>query len=558
MDGREDEAKAARFDVVVVGSGFGGSVAALRLTEKGYRVAVLEAGRRWRAEDFPKTNWNLRRYLWFPRLGMRGIQRLRLLKNALVLSGSGVGGGSLVYAGVLYEPLEGFWRDPQWAGITDWKSELAPYYEVARRMLGVVRTPFETPADGVMKDLARHLGVPNSHHPTHVGIYFGAPGEGVADPYFGGQGPDRAGCLRCGGCMVGCRHNAKNSLDRNYLYLAERKGARVFPESQVVDVAPHHGAYRVTYQWPGAWIRKAARTMEADHVVFAAGVLGTLELLLRMKSLGRLPQLSQQLGNAVRTNSETIVGATAKDRAIDYSTGVAITSSIHPDAETHIEPCRYPKGSNLMGLLSTVLVGDGDRLPRPLRFAVEAARHPLVFFRSLSVYRWSERTIILLVMQSRRNTLRLRLTRGLLGPRLSSSHADGNDPEPTYVPMANEAARFAAEAIGGSPGSTINEVLLGIPVTAHILGGACIGNSAETGVIDPYHRVFGHPGLHVVDGSAISANLGANPSLTITAQAERAMAYWPNKGEPDPRPPMGAYERIEPVPATRPAVAALV
>jgi cholesterol oxidase len=553
MDRSDRRAGPDRFDVVVVGSGFGGSVAALRLTEKGYRVVVLEAGRRWRAEDFPKTNWNIRRYLWFPRLGMRGIQRLRLLKDALVLSGSGVGGGSLVYAGVLYEPLDAFWRDPQWAAIADWKSELAPYYALARQMLGVTRTPFDTPADGVMRELAERFGVAGSHHPTEVGIYFGRPGERAADPFFGGEGPDRAGCLGCGGCMVGCRHDAKNSLDRNYLYLAEKNGARVYPDSQVVDVAPRHGAYRVMFERPGGWFQKHRRTVEAEHVVFAAGVLGTLDLLLRMKDHGRLPHLSERLGQTVRTNSETIVGATARDTSVDYSAGVAITSSIHPDGDTHIEPCRYPKGSNLMGLLSTVLVGDGGRLPRPVRFAAETVRHPLVFLRSLSVYRWSERTVILLVMQSRRNSLRLRLKRGVVGNHLSSSRGKG-EPDPTYVAVANRAARIAAEAIGGDPGSTLNEVLLGIPVTAHILGGACIGASAETGVIDPYHRVFGHPGLYVVDGSAISANLGANPSLTITAQAERAMAYWPNKGDLDPRPPIGRYERIEPVPAAQPAV----
>ena len=543
----------AEYDVVVVGSGFGGSVAALRLTEKGYRVGVLEAGRRTTAEDLPRTSWNLRRYLWFPRLGLRGIQRLTLLRDVLVLSGAGVGGGSLVYANTLYEPLEPFWHDPQWAGVTDWKAELAPYYDLARRMLGVAETPFETPADRIMQQLAERLGVRDTYHPTPVGVYFGPPGEEADDPYFAGAGPRRSGCIHCGGCMVGCRFDAKNTLDRNYLYLAERGGAVVHPEHEAVDLVPlAGGGYEVVARRPG-W-RGGEERFRAGQVVLAAGVLGTLKLLFAARERRRLPRLSDRLGDAVRTNSEALVGAMARSAKVDYSTGIAITSSIHPDEHTHIEPVRYPKGSNSMGLLGTLLVDGGGRVPRQLRFLGQVARHPLRFLRSLSVYRWSERTIILLVMQARDNSLQVRAKRSLLGLGLTSSPGHG-EPSPSYIPIANEAARITAELIGGAPGSSLNEVLLDVPTTAHILGGACIGESAERGVIDPYHRVFGHPDLHVVDGSAISANLGANPALTITAQAERALAYWPNKGEPDPRPAPGEpYRALDPVPPHSPAV----
>jgi cholesterol oxidase len=545
------------YDVVVVGSGFGGSVTALRLTEKGYRVAVLEAGRRFAKDDFPKSNWNTRKFLWAPKLGMRGIQRMTLLKDVLVLSGAGVGGGSLVYANTLYEPLDPFYADPQWAAITDWRDELGPFYDQAKRMLGVNETPFDTAPDEVMQRVADRLGVSDTYHRTPVGVFFGEPGVQVSDPYFGGEGPDRSGCIHCGGCMVGCRFGAKNTLDRNYLYLAEHHGAAVHPETQVVDVVPRAGGgYTVHTERSGAWVRKQRKTFTAEHVVFSAGVLGTLRLLLRLRDEGSLPQLSARLGDVVRTNSEAILGATAKTTDVDYSRGVAITSSIHPDDHTHIEPVRYPKGSNVMGLLATILVDGGGRVPRQLRFLVKAATHPIEFGRSLSVRRWSERSIILLVMQSLDNSIRVVRKKGRLGTHLTSEQGHG-EPNPTYIPVANEAAKLTAQEIGGFPGSAWNEVMLDVPTTAHVIGGACIGATPDKGAIDPYHRLYGHPGLHVADGSAVSANLGVNPSLTITAMSERAMAFWPNRGEPDRRPPLGApYERVEPVAPKAPVVPA--
>lgn len=545
------------YDVLVIGSGFGGSVSALRLSEKGYRVGVLEAGRRFGPGDLPRTSWRLRRYLWMPRLGMRGIQRITLLDDAMILSGCGVGGGSLVYANTLYEPLAPFYRDPQWAHITDWRAELAPWYAQARRMLGVTTFAEETPADAVMRTVAESLGVPESFHPTPVGVFLGAPGVRVPDPYFGGAGPDRTGCIQCGECMTGCRHGAKNSLDLTYLHLAERLGARIHPDTQAVAIRPlQGGGYEVATERPGAWIRHRRRRLRAQQVVVSAAVLGTLRLLLDARDGGDLPAISDRLGHVVRTNSEAILGAATPKVTTDFSRGVAITSSIHPDEVTHIEPVRYGRGSNAMGMLATILVPGGGRLPRPLRFLLAAAAHPVTFARSFSVRRWSERTIILLVMQSLDNSLRImRRGRGLC-PHLRSAQGHG-EPNPTYIPVGHRAARLAAEAIGGIPGGSINESLLNIPITAHILGGACIGDSPATGVIDPYHRVYGHPGLHVCDGSAVSANLGVNPSLTITAMTERAMSLWPNRGDVDPRPALGsAYARIAAVPPRTPAVPA--
>jgi cholesterol oxidase len=505
-------------DVVVIGSGFGGSVAALRLVQKGYRVAVLEAGRRFGAADFARTNWNLRRYLFMPRLGLRGIQRLTFLDDLVVISGAGVGGGSLVYANTLYEPLQPFFDDRQWAEIADWRDELASYYDRARTMLGGVETPFESEAERVVREVARRMGVADSFRRTVVAVDF-----------------DR--CVRCGGCMVGCRYEAKNTLDRNYLRLAEEGGATVHPEREATLIRRVAGGWEVDTRHPGAWLRTRPRLFRAEQVVLAAGVLGTLELLFR-SGLG-----GPNVGMLVRSNSEAIVGAGARDASIDYSEGIAIGSSFHPSADTHVEPVRYPKGSSLMGLFSTVLVDGGGRTPRPLRWLGTALRHPARFARSHWLRRWAERTVVLLVMQARDNSVRVRWT----GRRLRSAPGHG-EPSPSWLPEANEAARVAADVMGGLPGSGLNEVLLGRPFTAHILGGAPIGATPADGVVDAWHRVFTEPGLHVVDGAAVTANLGANPSLTIAAQAERALAFWPKRGEPDPRPPLGSlYVRVEPV-----------
>jgi cholesterol oxidase len=483
--------------------------------------------------------------------------RMTLLKDVFILSGAGVGGGSLVYANTLYEPLQPYYDDPQWAHISDWRDEYAPYYDQAKRMLGVVENPTVTNADRVMREVAERLDVADTWHPTPVGVWFGTPGETVEDPYFGGEGPDRTGCIECGGCMVGCRFGAKNSLDNNYLHLAERRGAEVFAEHTVTDLRPlDDGRWEVATERSGAWFRKDRRTFTADQVVLAAASLGTQKLLLKLRDEGRLPDLSDRLGALTRTNSEAIVGVVARERDLDYSEGVAITSSIHPDPTTHIEPVRYSKGSNQISLLATLMVDGGGRIPRWLRYLLTILLHPLAFLRSLNGRGWSERSIILLVMQALDNSLRVVRKRGLFGWHLSTVQGHGS-PNPTWIPIANRAAREAADIMGGDPVGSVFEATLNVPTTAHIMGGCPMGDSPETGVVDPYHRVYGHPGLSICDGSVITANLGVNPSLTITAMTERAIALWPNRGEEDPRPPLGApYRRIAPVRPRSPAVPA--
>jgi cholesterol oxidase len=538
------------YDVVVVGSGFGGSVAALRLTEKGYRVAVVEAGRRFADEKFAKTSWHVRDYLWAPALGCYGIQRIHLLKDVMVLAGAGVGGGSLNYANTLYRPLGPFYADRQWAHITDWAGELAPHYDQAARMLGVVTNPLHTPHDEVMRKVAADLGVAQTYHPTPVGVFFGPPGERVADPYFGGAGPERTGCTACGSCMTGCRVGAKNTLVKNYLHLAERGGAKVIPLTTVTAVRPRAGGtFAVELRRTG---RRYRHTITAGQVVLAAGTWGTQNLLHAMRDKAILPKLSARLGELTRTNSEAILGAAraSVDPDRDFSRGVAITSSIHPDPTTHIEPVRYGRGSNAMGLLQTVATDGDSPVPRWRQALNFLVRHPIQAARLLQVYRWSERTVILLVMQTLDNSITTYTRRGLFGRRRYTSKQGHGEPNPSFIPVGHKATELAAKHIGGMAGGTWGE-LFDIPLTAHFIGGCPIGLDAEHGVIDPYHRVHNYPGLSVVDGAAITANLGVNPSLTIAAQAERAFSFWPNNGEPDPRPAQTEpYQRI---PAVRPA-----
>jgi cholesterol oxidase len=543
------------YDVIVIGSGFGGSVAALRLTEKGYRVGVIEAGRRFADDELPKTSWDLRRWLWAPWLGCYGVQRITLLRNVLVVAGAGVGGGSLNYANTLYTPPPAFYNDPQWRDITDWRSELAAHYDQAQRMLGVVENPTTTAVDVHVQEIAAEMGVADTYRRTPVGVLFPQPdqhpGDDVGDPFFGGAGPRRRSCTECGSCMTGCRIGAKNTMVKNYLYLAERAGAEVHAESTVTAIGPlANGAWAVDARPTRITLRSQHRTLRAQHVVLAAGTLGTQRLLHRMRDRGVLPNLSPRLGQLSRTNSEAILAASARDRRVDYSRGVAITSSFHPDPSTHIEPARFGRGSNAMGLLTTLLVDGASRVPRSLRFVVTAARHPRTFARSLSVHHWSERTVIALVMQSLDNSLTVRRTR--LG-WLTTTQGHG-PPNPTWIPIAHDVTRRLAQRMGGDPSGSVTE-LLDRPVTAHFIGGCPIGASSRTGVVDAWHRVFGYDGLHIVDGSTVSANLGVNPALTITALAERAMSFWPNAGDPDPRPRIGAtYAPIAAVRPRHPAV----
>ncbi|MEV6027214.1 GMC family oxidoreductase [Streptomyces sp. NPDC052036] len=563
------------YDVIVVGSGFGGSVTALRLTEKGYRVGVLEAGRRFTRASLPKNSWDVKNYLWAPALGLYGIQRIHLLGNVMVLAGAGVGGGSLNYANTLYVPPKAFFDDPQWKDITDWQEELAPYYDQARRMLGVRLNRTMTPVDVHLKAAAERIGVGDTFHMAPVGVFFGdgddadgaaraEPGAEVPDPYFGGAGPARRACTECGECMTGCRHGAKNTLNENYLYLAEKAGATVHPMTTVVSVTDDsRGGFAVATLPTDDKRKGKGRFFTARRVVLAAGTYGTQTLLHRMKAHGRLPHISDRLGELTRTNSEALVGARTDDRRyrtahgadrVDFTKGVAITSSIHPDENTHIEPVRYGKGSNAMGGLSTLQVPYAEGSSRVLAWLANVARHPWLMLRSLSYRRWSERTLIALVMQSLDNSLTTYLRPKGPGRGLLTARQGHGAPNPKQIKAGTETADAIAVEINGFAGSNVGE-LMGTPLTAHFLGGCAIGDSRETGVLDPYHRLYGYPGISVVDGAAVSANLGVNPSLTITAQAERAMSYWPNKGEADPRPAQGAaYERLKPVEPRHPAV----
>lgn len=554
------------FDVLIIGSGFGGSTTALRLTEKGYTVGVLEAGRRFADHDFAKTSWRLRDFVWAPALGCFGIQRIHLLRNALILAGAGVGGGSLNYANTLYVPPDPFFNDKQWSHITDWRGELMPHYDQASRMLGVVKNPTFTDADRIMKDLADEMGVGDTFTPTPVGVFFGVdgtkqPGRTVPDPFFGGAGPARTGCIECGECMTGCRHGAKNTLVKNYLALAESAGAQVIPMTTVTGFEQRgDGTWEVRTKRTGRLLPGGGKTYTARHVVLAAGTYGTQNLLFKMRDAGKL-RLSSRLGVLTRTNSESIVGAQSLkvNPDLDLTHGVAITSSIHPTSDTHIEPCRYGKGSNAMGLLQTLMTDGtgpgGTDVPRWKQMVRGTIRHPWQASKVFIPRRWSERTVIALVMQNLDNSITTFTKRGFLGRRITSKQGHG-EPNPTWIPVANQATRRIAEKIDGVAAGSWGE-LFNIPMTAHFLGGAAIGDSPETGVIDPYHRVYGYPALHVVDGAAISANLGVNPSLSITAQAERAAALWPNKGEQDQRPRQGeAYRRLDAIPPVRPVVPA--
>jgi cholesterol oxidase len=546
--------KSADFDVVVIGSGFGGSVAALRLTEKGYKVAVLEAGRRFSDKDFPKTSWRLSRFLYMPRLGLRGIQRIHVLPDVLVLAGAGVGGGSLVYANTLYKPPASYFEDKHWQHITDWNAELTPWYDQASRMLGVAENSYFSPSDKAMKQVADQMGVGHTFKLAPLGVYFG-DGAGVKskDPFFGGVGPDRDGCLQCGACMTGCRHNAKNTLPKNYLGLAEKAGAKVFAEHTVVKTEQlSDGSWVVSARKSSAWFG-GKRRFSASQVVVAAGTYNTQKLLHKMKSNQTLPKISDQLGKLSRTNSEALTGSIMPKGRTDFSKGSAITSSFFPDDHTHVEPVRYGKGSNFMGLLQTVMTDGTNVKDRRKQWLRQVVTKPSLVLKILDVRQWSERTVVALIMQNVDSAISVRGKRGLFGFRLTSKN-DSLTPNATYIPAANEVARRIAENNGGIAGGHVGD-LVNAPFTAHFVGGCVIGDSSLTGVIDPYHRLYNYPTMHVVDGASVTANLGVNPSLTITAQAERAFSMWPNKGEADARPAQNSpYKRVNSVMPNQPFV----
>jgi cholesterol oxidase len=521
------------YDFVIVGSGFGGSVSALRLVEKGHRVLVVEKGRRFGPRDFPKTNWELRRWAWVPEVGLRGFFKMSFFPHLTVVHGVGYGGGSLVYANTLPVPKDSFFSGGTWSRLADWKAELAPHYRTARSMLGATQNPRLTIVDEVIRDVARDIGRAEDFHPTTVGVYFGEAGKTVPDPYFGGKGPDRTGCISCGGCMTGCRFNAKNTLDRNYLYLAEKLGLEVATETEVTAVRPEAGGYLVEARAGLAPRERTERAFHAKNVVFAGGVLGTLELLLRMKAdPNGLPRLSDRLGHFVRTNSESLIEVVSERRDRDLSHGIAIGSILETDEHSHLEPTRYGAGSGFFRLLAAPHVEGASFWARMAHLAGAVARHPIKLLRAVTVPDFSKYSVILLYMRALEGSLRMKLGRTLttgFGVGLTTELGEGAAPTAS-IPEASELARRVAEKLDGLAVSLVTETALGIPTTAHILGGCCMGASSDEGVIDRDHRVFGYEGLYVVDGSAVSANPGVNPSLTITAMAERAMSKVPARG----------------------------
>lgn len=514
------------YDYIVVGSGFGGSVSGLRLTEKGYRVLMLEKGRELGPKDFPKSNWNLKRWLWMPRLGWRGLFQMSFFRHVTVLSGVGVGGGSLVYANTLPVPKRAFFQSPSWAHLADWENELAPHYKTVLRTLGAVPNPSFTPVDRIMKSVADDMDKP--FEKTHVAVYFGEPDKTVPDPYFGGSGPERTGCNYCGGCMLGCRFGAKNTLDKNYLYFARKRGMQLLADTEVTAVrALPGGGYRVEAKTGRSLLFRKKQVFTARNVVLSGGVLGTVELLLKMqRDPDGLPNLSPRLGEAVRTNSESLIGVIGQKRDQDLSRGIAIGSIIQTDEHSHVEPVRYPAGSNFFRTMMAPHVA-GERVGvRVARMIGTALRHPIKLARALTVPDMSKYSIILLYMRSAEGTLKFKLGLGV-GEALGTTLSTGKAPSATIAEATEIAERVAAK-IDGLPMSMVQETVFNIPTTAHILGGACMGDSRETGVIDHRHRVFGHDGLYVIDGSAVSANPGVNPSLTIASLAERAMTFIPH------------------------------
>lgn len=508
------------YDYIVIGSGFGGSVASLRLVEKGYKVLLLEQGKRFNPENFPKTNWNLPKYLWFPGLRCFGIQKLTFFKKASILSGTGYGGGSLVYANTLYIPPDDFFKSSPWAKEADWKEILKPFYETASFMLGRTKYSKLNPEDLALKEVATDMDSLPTFETVHVGVNLdGADKE--SDPYFNGLGPNRNKCTECGGCMVGCRENAKNSLDRNYLWFAEKLGLEISVETKAEKIVLSDNLYNVETRNITRVLNRNNQVFRSKGLIIAAGTLGSLELLLKQKYKYRsLPGLSDTLGHNLRTNAETLCAVSSAREKLNN--GLAITSVFSPDPHTRAEVVKYPDNSNAMKWFFGLSVEGSPGVPRPIRLLIKTISHPVHFLRTLFNFRWSTNLVILLIMQTIDNAMRLIWKNSVFGGRMKLVNK-GQKKVPAYIPVGQEIMERYAKKVNGIPQNILLEVFFNRPTTAHILGGCPMSGSPDGGVVDKNLKVHGYPDFYITDGSIIQGNIGVNPSLTITAMAEYAM-----------------------------------
>ena len=508
------------YDYIIIGSGFGGSVSALRLSEKGYKVLVIEKGKWYQAEDFPKSNWNLKKWLWFPKIKWHGIMKMSFFRHISIISGVGVGGGSLVYANTLPIPKKAFYETGSWNNLADWETELKPYYQIALKMLGAAKNPILFDGDKALKKLAKEINRENEFDTPNVAVFFGEPNVKVSDPYFNGKGPERVGCHFCGGCMTGCRHNSKNTLDKNYLFLAQQLGAEIIAEKEVFNVIPqkNNESYIVEYKSSTKAFKKKQQ-VKGKKIIFSGGVMGTIKLLLKLKKT-TLPNLSNKLGNDIRTNNESLISVTNLDGKKDLSKGVAIGSILHTDEDSHLEICRYSSGSGFWKTTHLPYVSGKFPIVNILKIIVSFFKRPVSFLKMYFVKDWAKSTATLLFMQTLDSKLTFKKNKiGIFSSRVR----EGKKPR-TYIPRASELAKKYAKIINGKATVFALEPLAGIPSTAHILGGAVMGKDSKEGVIDKNNCVFGYKNLMVIDGSMISANPGVNPSLSITAIAEHAMS----------------------------------